>query len=53
MTAITQDNMAAFKDLVDDNSYISIDYIADVLGISHGSVHPILREYLRLKLSSK
>jgi len=33
ITAVTQDNIAAVKDLVDDNPYISIDYIADVLSI--------------------
>jgi len=49
MTVVTQDNVAAVKDLVDDNPYISIDYIGDVLGISHGSVHTILREHLRLR----
>ncbi|CAF2997199.1 unnamed protein product [Rotaria sp. Silwood2] len=46
---ITQQNIDAVKDLVQDDPHISIDYIADILDISHGSVYTILKEHLKLK----
>lgn len=54
ITVITQENIAAVKDLVDDDPHISIEHIADMLDISHGSVDTILKQHLLLKkISSK
>ncbi|CAF4576686.1 unnamed protein product, partial [Didymodactylos carnosus] len=54
ITAVTQENIDAVKDLVNDDPHISIDYIADILDISCGSVDTILKQHLRLrKVSSK
>ncbi|CAF1537338.1 unnamed protein product [Adineta ricciae] len=54
ITVVTQQNIAAVKCLVEDDPHISIDYIADVLDISHGSVDTILKHRLKLrKLSSR
>ncbi|CAF1338279.1 unnamed protein product [Rotaria sp. Silwood1] len=46
---ITQQNIDAVKDLVQDDPHISTDYTADILDISHGSVYIILKEHLKLK----
>ncbi|CAF1510471.1 unnamed protein product, partial [Rotaria sp. Silwood1] len=54
ITAITQQNIDAVKDLVNDDPHISIDYIAAILDISHGSVDAILKQHLGLrKITSK
>jgi histone-lysine N-methyltransferase SETMAR len=49
ITVVTQQNIAAVKCLVEDDPHISIDYIVDVLDISHGSVDTILKQHLKLK----
>ena len=38
-----------YKDLVNDDPHISIDYIATILDISHGSVDAILKQHLGLR----
>ncbi|CAF3235036.1 unnamed protein product [Rotaria sp. Silwood2] len=43
---ITQQNIDAVKDLVNDDPHISIDYIATILDISHDSVDTILKQHL-------
>ena len=54
ITAGTQDNIDAVKDLVDEDPHISIDNIATIVDISRGSVHTILEQHLRLrKISSR
>jgi histone-lysine N-methyltransferase SETMAR len=54
ITAITQKNIDAIKDLVDEDPHISIDYMAAILDISHGSVDTILKQHLGLrKISSR
>ncbi|CAF4483037.1 unnamed protein product, partial [Didymodactylos carnosus] len=54
ITAVTQENIDAVQDLVNDDPHISIDYIADILDISCGSVDTILKQHLRLsKVSSR
>ena len=54
ITVITQQNIDAVNDLVNDDPHISIDYIATILDISHGSVHTILKEHLGLtKITSR
>ncbi|CAF4050273.1 unnamed protein product, partial [Rotaria sp. Silwood1] len=54
LSVITQQNIEAVKDLVNDDPHISIDYIADMLDISHGNVDTILKQHLELKkVSSK
>ena len=54
LSAITQQNIDAVKDLVNDDPHISIDYIAAILDISHGSVDAILKQHLGLrKITSK
>jgi transposase len=49
ITAITQQNIDAVNDLVNDDSHINIDYIAAILDISHGSVYAILKQHLGLR----
>ncbi|CAF1691979.1 unnamed protein product, partial [Adineta ricciae] len=49
VTVITQQNIDSVKDLVNDDPHISIDYIAMILDISHGSVHTILKQHLGLR----
>jgi histone-lysine N-methyltransferase SETMAR len=49
ISVITQQNIDAVKDLVNDDPHISIDYIAYMLDISHGSVDTILKQHLMLK----
>jgi [histone H3]-lysine36 N-dimethyltransferase SETMAR len=49
ITVVTQQNIDAVKGLVKDDPHISIDYIADILDISHGSVDTILKQHLKLK----
>jgi hypothetical protein len=51
LSVITQQNIEAVRDLVNDDPHISIDYIADILDISHGSVGTILKQHLELKRS--
>ena len=46
---MTQENIDAVQELVNDDPHINIDYIADVLDISHGSVYTILKEHLKMK----
>ncbi|CAF4213127.1 unnamed protein product, partial [Rotaria sordida] len=54
ITVITQQNIDAVKDLVNNDPHISIDYIAAILDISHGSVDAILKQHLGLrKITSK
>ena len=54
ITAVTQDNIDAVKDLVDEDPHIGIDNIATIVDISHSSVHTILEQHLRLrKISSR
>ncbi|CAF1523130.1 unnamed protein product [Rotaria sp. Silwood1] len=54
LSVITQQNIEAVKDLVNEDPHISIDYIADILDISHGSVDTVLKQHLKLKkVSSK
>ena len=47
ITVVTQQNIDAVKGLVKDDPHISIDYIADILDISHGSVDTILKQHLK------
>ena len=47
ITAVTQDNIDAVKELVDEAPHISIDNIATIVDISRGSVHTILKKHLR------
>ncbi|CAF2812706.1 unnamed protein product [Rotaria sp. Silwood2] len=49
LSVITQQNFEAVKDLVNGDPHISIDYIADMLDISHGSADTILKHHLKLK----
>lgn len=44
--AITDENCAAVENLICENRRITEDEIADLVGISHGSVHTIIREKL-------
>ena len=54
VTVVTTQNIKAVEQLVDEDPRISIDYIASMLDISHGSVDTILRHHLRLrKISSR
>ena len=54
LSIITQQNIDAVQDLVNDDPHISIDYIATILDISHGSVDTILKQHLGLrKISSR
>ena len=54
IAVITQQNIDDVGDLVNDDLHISIDYIAYILDISHGSVSTTLKRYLKLKkLSSR
>jgi hypothetical protein len=54
VTAITQANIHAVEELINDDPHISIDYIAAMLDISHGSVDTILKHHLYLrKISSR
>ncbi|CAF1395072.1 unnamed protein product [Adineta steineri] len=54
LSAITQRNIDEVKDLVNDDPHITIDYIADILDISHGSVDTNLKQHLGLrKITSK
>ena len=46
---VTQKRIDAVKDLVNEDPHISIDYLAYILDISHGSVDTILEQHLRLK----
>ena len=49
---VTQKRIDAVKDLVNEDPHISIDYLAYILDISHGSVDTILEQHLRLKRDS-
>jgi histone-lysine N-methyltransferase SETMAR len=49
ITVVTQKNIDAVKELVEVDPHISIDYIACMLDISHGSVDTILKLHLKLK----
>ena len=49
ITVVTQQNIDSVKVLVNDDPYISIDLIAGILDISHGSVDTILKQHLGLK----
>ena len=40
------ENIAAMKDIVDDNPNVSVDAIVELTDISHGSVHSILHDDL-------
>jgi histone-lysine N-methyltransferase SETMAR len=54
ITTVTQENIDAVQELVRDDPHISIDYIADALQISHGSVFSIMKQHLKLrKVSSR
>jgi len=54
ITVITQQNIDAVKDLVNDDPHISMDFIATILDISHDSKNIILKQYLGLrKISSR
>jgi histone-lysine N-methyltransferase SETMAR len=48
ITAITQQNIDAVNNLVNDDPHISIDYIATILDISHVSAYAILKQHLGL-----
>ena len=49
ITDITQENIDAVKDLVSDDLYTSIDMLAVMLDVSHGSVSTILKQHLLLR----
>ncbi|CAF1033592.1 unnamed protein product [Rotaria sp. Silwood1] len=49
LSVITRQNIDAVQNLVNDDPHISIDYIATILDISHGSVDTILKQYLGLR----
>jgi len=49
ITAVTQQNIDDVDALVNDGPHISIDYIAAILDISHGSVYTILKQHLGLR----
>jgi hypothetical protein len=54
LSIITQQNIDLVQDLVNDDPHISIDYIATIFDISHGSVDAILKQHLGLsKVSSR
>ncbi len=54
LSAVSQKNIDAVRDLVNKDPHISIDYIADILDVSHGSVDTILKQHLGLrKISSR
>jgi len=54
VTAISQENIRAVEELINDDPHISIDYIAAMVDISHGSVDTILKHHLHLrKISSR
>lgn len=48
-TATTDDNVAAVKQLVEDNPRITYEMIAGVLGIGNSAIHSILHDSLGLK----
>ncbi len=51
---VTQQNIDAVKDLVNDDPHISMDFIANSLDISHDSKNIILKQHLGLrKISSR
>ena len=53
-TSITEDHVAAVQTAVEKNRRVTIDAIAEEVGISHGSLHAILTNNLRLsKLSAR
>lgn len=53
-TSITEDHVAAVQTAVEKNRRVTIDAIAEEVGISHGSVHAILTDNLGLsKLSAR
>jgi transposase len=50
LSVITQQNIDAVRDLVNEDPHITIDYIATLLDISHGSVvDTILKQHLGLR----
>lgn len=54
VTAISQENIRAVEELINDDPHFSIDYIAAMVDISHGSVDTILKHHLHLrKISSR
>ncbi len=54
ITVVTQQNIIAVKDLVNDDPHISMDFIATSLDISHDSKNIILKQDLGLrKISSR
>ena len=54
LSTITQENIGAVQDLESEDPHISIDYMADILDISHGTIDTILRQHLGLrKMSSR
>ncbi|CAF1170428.1 unnamed protein product [Rotaria sordida] len=46
---ISQQNIDAVQNLVNDDPHISIDFIAIILGISYGSVDTILKQHFGLR----
>lgn len=48
-TAITKGNIAAVKNLIDEDGRYTLQYIAKTVGISSGSVHDILTKQLMLR----
>lgn len=53
VTVATNRNVASVKELVDMNAHINIDFILDLLGISHVVVYTVLEKHLQLrKISS-
>jgi len=49
LSAVNRNNIDAVRDLVNEDPHISIDYIADILDVSHGSVDTILKQHLGLR----
>lgn len=48
-TAITKGNIAAVKNLIDEDGRYTLKYIARTVGVSSGSVHDILTKHLELR----
>lgn len=48
-TSCNDVNAAKVNEIVQEDNSISIDEIAEIVGISHGSVHTILRETLQMR----
>jgi hypothetical protein len=47
-TSVTQENVSAVQFLLGEDRHMTVDELADIVGISHGSVYAILTEHLHL-----